>query len=695
MNNRKTLLNWKKTEPEKFLIRLLTTVLFIFLQSAFIAGAAESGNELSPVRHTQRQAEICTEIVRNIQQHHYTEKNLDDEMSAAIFNQYLNRLDPLKNLFTQPDINRFTRYRHEIDDFLEKGELAFAFDVFNLYLARSLERSRYFYDTSKNWQEKLDFSKNEQIRTNRENARWPRDKKAMTDLWKKELKNRILSMKLEGNSAQEITETLAKTFESRINSIFQITGKDTFETYMNRAAECFDPHTQYFAPRKSENFDIHMSQSLEGIGAVLQSEYQYTKVVRLIPAGPADKSKKLRPGDKIIGVGEGKNGNIKDTVGLRLDNVVKLIRGPKDTFVRLKIIPARKKDSSEIIAIKRDKVKLKEQSAKKKVVSYSANGTDYKLGIIEIPAFYLDFDAYRNGEKNYKSTTNDVARLLDELKDEEIDGLIIDLRNNGGGSLKEAQRLTGLFIKSGPVVQIKTKYRVTRLYDDDPAIEYTGPLMVMINRMSASASEIFSGAIKDYNRGIIVGTSSFGKGTVQSLTSLSTGKLKVTSAKFFRITGESTQKHGIRPDIEYPHIYDTVQIGESSLDRALPYDKAGRAPYNQYPPLDECVDRLNRFYREMEKDHSGLIYLAEKYKLAQKRHKVEYLPLNETKRREYQNRYDNRELEIENRYRKSVGKEQITSVSDIREHDEDILMEPTRLLMAEFIHIAGEKDYRW
>lgn len=690
-----TLLDWKKAAPKNYLTKLLTVLLFVVLQSALPAVAAQNARKLSQVQHTDRQAEICMEIVRNIQQNHYTGKSLDDQMSGLIYNRYLKRLDPLKTLFTQSDVKKFDRFKHEIDDFLEDGELAFAFDVFNLYLERSLERARYFSDTSKNWLERLNFAKNEQIRTNRKNASWPRDKKAMTSLWKKELKNRILSMKLEGDSPEEITKTLTKTFESRINSIYQITGKDTFETYMNSAAECFDPHTRYFAPRESENFDIHMSQSLEGIGAVLQSEYQYTKVVRLIPAGPAYKSKKLRPGDKIIGVGEGKDGRIKDTVGLRLDNVVKLIRGPKDTFVRLKIIPARKKDSSEIIAIERDKVKLKEQSAKKKVVSFSKNGTGYKLGIIEIPAFYIDFEAYRNGKENYKSTTNDVIRLLNELKDEEIDGLIIDLRNNGGGSLKEARSLTGLFIKSGPVVQIKTRYRVTRLYDDDPAIEYTGPLMVMINRMSASASEIFAGAIKDYNRGIIVGTSSFGKGTVQSLTSLSKGKLKVTSAKFFRVTGESTQKHGIPPDIEYPQIYDIDQIGESSLDGALPYNKAGRVRYDRYPPLGECIDRLNRFYLDMADEHSGLIYLTEKYKLARKRHKIESLPLNETRRKEHQARYESLELEIENRYRKSTGKEKLDSVSDIQEHDEDLLLEPTRFLMAEFIHMAGEKDYRW
>ncbi|MFO7753454.1 MAG: carboxy terminal-processing peptidase [Desulfobacteraceae bacterium] len=690
-----TLLNWNKTASGKYLSKLFTVLLFLFIQSALVAVAAENGKELVPVAYTDKQTEKSTEIVQKILKNHYTGKALDNRMSATIFKNYLNRLDPLKTLFTRPEVKRFSRLKYKIDDFLKSGDLSFAFDVFNLYLKRSLERTEYFYSTSKNWEKHLDFTKNEQIRTNREDDLWPNDTKTMKDLWKKELKNRILSLKLEGDSSGEITRTLTKTYKNRLNSIYQITENDAFETYMNSVAECFDPHTQYFAPEQSENFDIHMSQSLEGIGAVLQSEFQYTKVVRLIPAGPADKSKELRPGDKIIGVGEGRKGDIVDTVGLRLDNVVNLIRGPKDTFVRLKIIPARKKDSSEIVSIKRDKVKLKEQSAKKKTVSFSRNGVSCKLGIIEIPAFYLDFEAYRNGKENYKSTTNDVESLLTELKDENIDGLIIDLRGNGGGSLKEAQRLTGLFIKSGPVVQIKTRQRVSRLYDDDMGIEYTGPLMVMINRMSASASEIFAGAIKDYNRGIVVGTSSFGKGTVQSLTSLSSGKLKVTSAKFFRITGESTQKRGITPDIEYPHIYDTARIGESSLDRALPYDKTDRAPYNKYPSLEECVEQLDRSYRNMADEHPGLIYLSEKYSLAEKRHKTESLPLNETKRKKHKTRYENLEIEIENRYRKSLGKEEITSVSDIREHDEDILMEPTRSLMAEFIHIAGQKDYRW
>jgi carboxyl-terminal processing protease len=305
-----------------------------------------------------------------------------------------------------------------------------------------------------------------------------------------------------------------------------------------------------------------MSLSLEGIGAVLQNEYEFTKVVRLIPKGPADKSNLLMPGDKIIGVGQGENGEIKDAIGQRIDTVVKMIRGPKNTFVRLKIIPSEKTDTTKTIQIKREKVKLEEQAARKDIITLShPNNPPLKIGIIEIPTFYLDFNAYNKGDPEYKSTTKDVQKLLFELKQEDIDGLIVDLRDNGGGSLKEANDLTGLFLKSGPTVQIKTKNRISRLYDEDPSIEYSGPLIVLINRMSASASEIFAGAIKDYHRGIIVGARSFGKGTVQELQPLGEGKLKITSAKFYRVSGESTQNLGVVPDLQYPQLYKIEDTG--------------------------------------------------------------------------------------------------------------------------------------
>ena len=404
------------------------------------------------------------------------------------------------------------------------------------------------------------------------------------------------------------------------------------------------------------------------------------------------------PGDKIIGVGQGETGEITDTVGQRIDNVVKLIRGPKNTYVRLKIIPAKKNDSTETIQIKRDQVKLEEQAAKKDVVTIEHNHKTLKIGVIEIPNFYIDFNAYHNGDKDYKSTTKDVKKLLFELKDEHIDGLIIDLRNNGGGSLKEANELTGLFLKSGPTVQIKTKYNTTRLYDDDPTIEYSGPLIVLINRMSASASEIFAGAIKDYHRGVIVGSRSFGKGTVQELQPLGDGKLKITSAKFYRVSGESTQNLGVTPDLEYPQLYKIEETGESSLDGALPWDKTDRTSYESYPVLDAVYKILSERYQERALNDPGLNYLKKRIEMTSKLNSQTSISLNLETRKSRKQQYEQSELEIENTYLKSAGKKPIEKIDQENTGIEDaktILMNQTYLVMADFIDLSKELGYTW
>jgi carboxyl-terminal processing protease len=431
---------------------------------------------------------------------------------------------------------------------------------------------------------------------------------------------------------------------------------------------------------------------------MLQKENQYTKILRLITAGPADKSQQLMPGDKIIGVGEGTHGDFKNVIGLRLDNVVKLIRGKKGTIVRLKIIPAHKKNSTKIVSITRDKIKLEEQSATKDIKTINHNGRAYKIGIIKIPTFYLDFEAYHNGEENYKSATNDVAKLLHELKDEDIEGLIVDLRGNGGGSLTEAEVLTGFFIKSGPVVQVKTKYRTIRHYDNNKEIKYTGPLVVMINRMSASASEIFAGAIKDYNRGLIVGTRSFGKGTVQSLTPLANGKLKLTTAKFYRVSGDSTQKNGVQPNIEFPHVYNASLVGESSLENALPYDKSIQAPYKPYRNLSEAVLKLSESYKERAEKKAEFIYINKKYELSENINKLDYQSLNLEKREDQKKKEDKKELEIVNNYLISKDIEPVQNLSDlkaIKELSTDFLLDETEIITSEFIQISEDNLYTW
>ncbi len=640
----------------------------------------------------------CVRIVAALERDHYLGKQLDKTLSTHIFDRYITLLDPSRHLFTQKDMDQLNAYRNRFEKDLKKGNLSFAYDIYNLYYLRATQRLEYIQHAIKTWEEVLDLHTQDSLVINNKNRSWQQSFEDLQGLWKKELTNHIITLQLDDQTPADITDTLEKIYDSRLTRLSQTNSNDVFQLFMNSVTESFDPHTQYFPPRVSEDFDIHMSLSLEGIGAVLQTEYEYTKVLRLIPKGPADKSNLLMPGDKIIGVGQGKNGEIKDTIGQRIDEVVKLIRGPKNTYVRLKIIPAKKTGSTATISIRRDKVKLEEQSAKKKVVTLSSQNRDVRIGIIEIPNFYIDFTAYHRGDKDYKSTTNDVKKLLFELKEENIDGLIVDLRDNGGGSLKEANDLTGLFLTSGPTVQIRTKNQVTQLYDEDPSIQYTGPLLVLINRMSASASEIFAGAIKDYHRGLVVGTRSFGKGTVQELKPLGDGKLKLTSAKFYRVSGESTQHRGVIPDISLPRIYNLEDTGESSLEGALLWDVISRVRYQAYPPLDPLYDTLLRQYQQRITQDPGMVYLNRQLELTNRLGNETDLSLNIDKRRQKRVLQEQAELEIENEYLTASGKEPIDTLAkqDARINGfKEILLKQAQRIMTDFIALSKQQGYAW
>ena len=640
----------------------------------------------------------CVRIVAALERDHYLDKQLDKTLSTQIFDRYITLLDPSRHLFTQKDMDQLNASRYRFEKDLKKGNLSFAYDIYNLYYLRATQRLEYIQHAIKTWEDALDLNTQDSLVIDNKNRSWPQSFEDLQGLWKKELTNHIITLQLDNQTPADITDTLEKIYGSRLARLSQTNTNDVFLLFMNSVTESFDPHTQYFPPRVSEDFDIHMSLSLEGIGAVLQTEYEYTKVLRLIPKGPADKSNLLMPGDKIIGVGQGKTGEIKDTIGRRIDEVVKLIRGPKNTYVRLKIIPAKKTDSTATISIRRDKVKLEEQSAKKKVVTLSSQSRDVRIGIIEIPNFYIDFAAYHRGDKDYKSTTNDVKKLLFELKEENIDGLIVDLRDNGGGSLKEANDLTGLFLTSGPTVQIRTKNQVTQLYDEDPSIQYTGPLLVLINRMSASASEIFAGAIKDYHRGLVVGTRSFGKGTVQELKPLGDGKLKLTSAKFYRVSGESTQHRGVLPDISLPRIYKLEDTGESSLEGALLWDVISRVRYQAYPPLDPLYDTLLRQYRQRIAQDPGMVYLNRQLELTNRLGSETDLSLNIDKRRQKRVLQEQAELEIENEYLIASGKEPINTLAeqDARINGfKEILLKQAQWIMTDFIALSKQQGYAW
>jgi len=671
--------------------------VFIFLMGSFCCSGAVFA-QISRIMPLDSHSEQCVKIVAALEQYHYLGKKLDKVISAQIFDHYLKSLDPTKQLFTQKDMDEMGRYKYRFDRDLKQGNLGPAYEIFNLYLVRSAQRLEYILGLSKSWATKMDFTTDDVIFIDNETRPIQKTVEDLYPLWKNELKNHIITLKLDDQENDKISESLEKIYANRLKRLAQTNTNDVFQIFMNSVTTSFDPHTQYFAPRVSEDFDIHMSLSLEGIGAVLQTEYEYTKVVRLIPKGPADKSHLLMPGDKIIGVGQGEEGELKDTIGERIDDVVKLIRGPKNTYVRLKIIPAKQADSTTTIRIKRDKVKLEEQSAKKKIITLTRGNREFKIGIIEIPNFYIDFAAYHRGDKTYKSTTKDVQKILFELEREDIDGVIVDLRDNGGGSLKESNDLTGLFLKSGPTVQIKTKHRITRLYDEDPSIEYTGPLVVLINRMSASASEIFAGAIKDYHRGIIVGTNSFGKGTVQELKPLGDGKLKLTSAKFYRVSGESTQHMGVAPDLKYPQIYKVEDTGESSLEGALPWDTILKTRYNAYKSLAPVYKILGDEYQKRVQKDPGMIYLKKRIELTEQVNAQKTLSLNLAQRREKIDLYNRQELKNENEYRAALGEKPLESLDDEGielKASKEIMMEQTESVMADFITAAAKFGYIW
>ncbi len=710
-------------------IVLIASILFIINNSPIALAYPTSSiqektlginNNIKKVTFTKDDADTCIGIVASLERSHYLGLKFNDNLSSRILDQYINILDPGKHLFTQNEINEFEKIRYWLDNTLKKGDLTPGYALFNIYLERSLEKLNYINRKIENWQSDFKFDGNDEILLDRKNAPWPIDKDELKILWEHELKNTIISLQLEGESNEEITNLLSKRYKSRLSRLTQTNSEDAFKTYINAVAMSFDPHTQFFPPRMSEDFDIQMSLSLEGIGAVLQTEYEYTKVVSLIPAGPADKSGLLMPGDKIIGVGQGLKGTIQDTVGWRIDEVVNLIRGPKDSFVSIKIIPAGQKGSQnfKIISIKRDKVKLEEQAAHKKVIPLKRSGEVFNIGLITIPTFYLDFKGMQEGTNDYRSTTRDVFFLIEELKKENIHGLIIDLRDNGGGALQEANQLTGLFINSGPTVQIRSRNGyMSRLEDTDPSIAYNGPLIVMVNRMSASASEIFAGAIKDYNRGIIVGTQTFGKGTVQALQPIENGQLKLTNAKFYRVSGESTQHLGIIPDIEFPPLYNSDETGESSLDGALPWDKSHQANYKPYPTIAPILSQLKEKHIKRVENNSDFTYLKEKYELSKEIYNLKSLSLNSVARAEFKQRLDKIELDIENRLRMAKGKEPFSSIDQLHQLDprrksvddeeviienpkkkedkEDILLKETEEIMGDFINLVQSRGYKW
>ncbi|WP_420575220.1 carboxy terminal-processing peptidase [Ekhidna sp.] len=570
----------------------------------FVAG--DTLKTLEPKEEHPSEAYVITNLLKRI---HYRKLALNDSISSVIFDNYLESLDPNKATFYASDIEGFESYRYKLDDQIPEGDLQFAYDVFDIYRKRSLSQIDYVFELLKT---EFDFSKEEHYVFDREDANWPENQEERNEIWRKIIKNQALSYKLTGREWSDISESLTKRYQRIQKAIYQYNSEDVFQSYMNAYTNAYDPHTDYFSPPDAENFQIDMSLSLEGIGARLMQNLDYTQVAEIIPGGPAYKSKQLHKDDKIIGVAQGDDGEFVDVIGWRLDDVVARIRGEKGSVVRLQILKASEGINAlpDTLRLVREKINLEQQAAKAEMIPITEGNTTYNLGVITVPSFYLNFEELRAGKEDYRSTTRDVKKLITDLESQGMDGLLIDLRFNGGGSLQEAIEMSGLFIPDGPVVQVRNYDQSVDKMDDEDGGEvfYDGPLAVLVNRGSASASEIFSGAIQDYRRGVIIGESTFGKGTVQNVIDLSRyirnpelnlGQVKMTLAKFYRVTGSSNQRVGIAPDVHFPSIYSQEDFGEASRENALPWDEIASAKFNPTNSIsEELLDHLNALYRE-------------------------------------------------------------------------------------------------
>lgn len=680
-------------------------VLILFVSNNFIVSSslAQINNNavtdtikvIEPMEYHTFEDQLITSI---LSRYHYKTFDLNDSLSQVIFNRYLSVLDNGKNYFLNSDIKSFDTQKFNLDDYLIKGDVQFYYDVFNVYLKRLNQRAR-FVDSLLN--QEFDYSIDENFEYNRDKAAWAKDENELNEIWRKRLKNDALTYKLNGKDWTFIQKTLKKRYKNLAQFLNQYNSEDVFQLAMNSFTESIDPHTNYFSPETSDNFKIDMSLSLEGIGARLQTEDDYTKIVEVIPGGPAAKSKLLNADDKIVGVAQNDDGEFEDVVGWRINDVVKLIRGPKGTTVRLQIIPAGSdlNTKPKEITLVRDKVKLEEQAAKSSVLEIINDNKPFRIGVIDVPKFYNDFEGQKNGDGNYKSTTKDVKLILDSLKNKKVDGVIIDLRDDGGGSLQEAIDLTGLFIKDGPVVQVKNSDgNIDVATDPDPGIVYDGPLAVLVNRFSASASEIFSAAIQDYGRGLIIGEQTYGKGTVQNLIDLNRlsskknkdlGQVKITIAKYYRINGGSTQHLGVVPDISFPSFVDPSEFGESSEPSALPWDEIKSAKFNRYGDLSKIIPILKQKHLERIANNQDFDYLLEDIKIYKENKNKTSISLNEIIRKKEKDEEEQKKFERENERRKSVGLDLLDEeVPEVKSDKKDFLLDETAKIISDYIMLT-------
>ena len=638
----------------------------------FVAATTESTEVLEPDDDLVRTAKMVVDQVRH---NHFTQNTrLNDEVSSEIFDQYFESLDPRRVFFLADTVAEFEqKYRYAFDDALKLGKLEPAFEIFNEAHRARLDRYNWVLDRLAQGIESFDLTTDGTVKERDEESSWPVDQEQADQLWEKILVDSLIRLGLsESDDERDRMEVLNKRYERYRRNESQVRSDEAFAAYINAFTTWFDPHTVYLTQSEEDQFNIQMSLSLQGIGAVLTPDEDFIKIERLVPGGPAELHGGVKEGDRIVSVGQDPEGPLEDVVGWRLDDVVDLIRGPKGTNVVLQLVAPGDESPKRVVTIVRDEVRLEESAATSQVLEVEESGQVRRVGVIDLPSMYVDFDAKRKGDPNYRSATQDVRRLIRELKGDQIDALIIDLRNNGGGSLEEAHTLTGLFIPTGPTVLVKpSRSRVSVYRDSNPELAWDGPLAVVVNHRSASASEIFAGAIQDYGRGIIVGNQTFGKGTVQQLVQVKRGQLKITQAKYYRITGQSTQHKGVEPDIKFPEIVDTEAFGESKFDSALAHDVVEGPVYKRFGDLSEYFPKLRESHFARTEDNPDFVYFRTvEQRILDDREKDEY-SLNEQVRKGEKDEYDDWRLNVINQRLIGKGKEPAENLDDL----EDILKE--------------------
>jgi carboxyl-terminal processing protease len=655
-----------------------------------VTPAMASSGELAPTDRHRRVVRLVSEVM---DRQHYRQAPLDDKLSSQIYERYLDALDGNRSYLLASDIAEFERYRYKLDDAIKSADLEPAFAIFLRLQQRNRERIDYALGLLET---EPDFSLDEDFTFDRSDQPWPAGVDELDELWRKRVKSDALSLALAGKDWPETQDVLRKRYQRLSKRIDQVSADDVFEIFMNAYSHVFDPHSNYLSPRNSEEYNIAMSLSYEGIGASLQLIDDYVTIVNILPGGPAAADGSIKPNDRITAVGQGSDGSFTDVVGWRLDDVVQLIRGPIDTVVRLQILPAGAMPGAPetVVELVRNKVTLEAQAARKELRTTTRGDEEVRIGIIDVPSFYQDYQARVAGESDYRSTTRDVRRLIDELKSEGIETLVIDLRNNGGGHLSEATGLVGLFIEEGPVVQLReTGGRIEVLDDPEPGLAWDGPLVVLVNRASASASEIFAGAIQDYGRGLVVGQQTYGKGSVQNLYPLDRyalgpksgfGQLTVTIGKYYRVTGDSTQHRGVSPDIELPSLISTIDVGESTRDSALPWDRIRPADFSRRQGVESGLALIDRAHEARVRADADFTALQGDLESVERLRAQKTISLNLEKRQAERVAMEQERLARENARRAARGLEPLGSAEEL-----DVAEQPDAVL-AEAAEIAAD-----